>query len=84
VIDALVVAMTKRLNSRTFDLGAARVITAARALKKTFVTYGARQRIEVSAVTMMLRYCHTCGFCARFLQVAFQLARWLKGFCAVA
>src|SRR6478735_10673912 len=40
--------------------------------------------IEVAAVTMMLRYCHTCGFRTRFPRVAFHFSAWLKGFCAVA
>ena len=41
-------------------------------------------RIEVATVTMTLRCCHTCGFLARFLYVAFHLPAWLKGFCVVA
>src|SRR2546426_4167207 len=39
--------------------------------------------IEVAAVTMLLRYCHTCGFLARFSCVAFNFPAWLKGFFTV-
>src|SRR5262245_7024465 len=37
--------------------------------------------IKVATVTMMLRYCHTCGFLARFPSLAFYFSAWLKGFC---
>jgi hypothetical protein len=50
------------------------------------ISLGSRrmQDFRVGNVTMMLRYCHTCVFLARFLYVAFHLPAWLKGFCAVA
>jgi hypothetical protein len=43
------------------------VMTVATLPKKISPPSWPTQEIEVAAVTMMLRYCHTCGFLARFL-----------------
>ena len=74
----------KRLNFRTFGRRESRRTTAAWCPKKNLGPRHAKVRIGVGAAAIRIRYCHMCGFCARFLYVAFHLPAWLKGFCAVA
>ena len=75
---------TKHLNSRVFEATTKCLVTAARRVKKNINGKRAQAGIEVANVTLLLRYCHTCGFRARFFSLAFHFPAWLKGFCAVA
>ena len=77
-------AERQAFESSAFEAMLERVMTAATHAKKNFAAKRADARIEVAGVTMMLRYCHTCGFRARFLSLAFHFPAWLKGFLDVA